>query len=297
MRPIVRPGLQILRRDMHSVQLGLDWPGLVAVWETPGLRAVLASVDGFRDVEGVLLAATQLGVSLADAEAGLDVLLKCGALVDRSATRRTGFDESAWAAWWLLAGPEHSAADLVEAQRGRRVLVQGSGRVAEVVRELLRGSATMSCGEPDEADLLVIASDAEPARAHADAAMHTGLPHVWVFVRDTVGVVGPFVDPGRTACLRCVDASRADLDPAWPTLITSSLATPLAVPPCDPILATLVGAWASQDAVLWSGGLRPHTWGAVIEVPQGFGAPQTVTFNPHPHCGCGWPIWQETMGA
>ncbi|MGI8577488.1 MAG: hypothetical protein ACR2KG_06110 [Nocardioidaceae bacterium] len=295
MRPILRPGLQILRRDVRSLQLGLDWPGVEAVWETPGLRAVLASVDGFRDVEGVLLAAREQGVSWAEAEAGLDVLLDRGALVDRSATRRTGVDESTWAAWWLLAGPGRCADELLAEQRERRICVQGSGRVADVVRSLLRASPTGWCNERDEADLLVIATDTEPARAWADEAMHTGIPHVWVFVRDTVGVVGPFVDPGKTACLRCVDASRAALDPAWPTLLASSFAAPLAAPACDPILATLIGAWVAQDALLWSAGLRPHTWGAVIEIPQGCGAVQTATFSPHPHCGCGWPVWQETM--
>ena len=34
-------------------------------------------------------------------------------------------------------------------------------------------------------------------------------------------VVGPFVVPGTTACLRCVDAHRTDADPAWPLLVAA----------------------------------------------------------------------------
>ena len=37
-------------------------------------------------------------------------------------------------------------------------------------------------------------------------------------LRDGVGVVGPLVYPGRTACLGCLDRTRGDLDPRWPAV-------------------------------------------------------------------------------
>ena len=143
----------------------------------------------------------------------------------------------------------------------------------------------------------MLASDCEPDRETADQIMRDGEAHVWVFTREVVGVVGPFVVPGRSGCLRCVDLARSELDPAWLTLLASAAAHPVAAPACDPLLAVLVGAWAAQEVAVWASGLRPQTWDCVSEVPQGIGAVGTESFGLHPRCGCGWPVWHDTMGA
>ncbi|MFT4294802.1 MAG: hypothetical protein QM582_05250, partial [Micropruina sp.] len=44
-------------------------------------------------------------------------------------------------------------------------------------------------------------------------------PHLVVCGSDLGVAVGPFVLPGRTACLRCEDLHRAGRDPAWPQLL------------------------------------------------------------------------------
>ena len=147
------------------------------------------------------------------------------------------------------------------------------------------------------ADVVVLAHDAEPERDSADTVMRTGLPHLWVGVRELVGVVGPFVSPGSSACLRCLDAARTDLDPAWPALVDSATRRRGRVPACDPVLAALMAAWAVQEVALWAGGQRVQTRDCTIEVPQGMGRVHTERYEPHPSCGCGWPIWQDTMGA
>jgi bacteriocin biosynthesis cyclodehydratase domain-containing protein len=142
-----------------------------------------------------------------------------------------------------------------------------------------------------------MAVDREPARELADLAMHAGLPHVWAYMRDLVGVIGPFVVPGRTACLRCVDAARTEADPAWPTLLQSAAAKPLRVAACDDVHAALVAAWATSEVALWASDVRPQTCGRVVEVPMGCGPADAVIFEPHPACGCGWPAWRDTIGA
>jgi bacteriocin biosynthesis cyclodehydratase domain-containing protein len=296
-RPSLRPGLQILRRDARTVQLGLDWPGVCTLDETPALAAVLSAIDGFRDLRGVLLAAVDAGVSAGAARSALEVLIDCGAVVDQATCRRGDVPERAWAAWWLLAGPGRSAADLLAERQRRLVRVHGTGQVAEHVGSMLTSACVPWSGDSASADLVVLAVDGEPPRALSDEMMHEGVPHLWACVRDVVGVVGPFVLPGATGCLRCSDQHRAAVDPAWPTLLESAAARRLVVSPCDPLMAALVGALAAQEATLWASGMSPQTLDALIEVPQGFGAVDRQRVQPHPYCGCGWPVWRDTMGA
>jgi bacteriocin biosynthesis cyclodehydratase domain-containing protein len=282
---------------MRTLQLGLDWPGLCTLRETPALRAVLAAVDGFRDLQGVVLAAANAGVDPEDARAALEVLIDCGALVDQANCRRLDTPESSWTSWWLLAGPERCAADIVAERQLHHVRIDGTGQVADRVGSLLTAAHVPWSVDADAPDLVVLASDGEPSRSLADSSMRHAVPHLWAWVRDVVGVIGPFVVPGVTGCLRCADQAWADVDPAWPTLLEAAAARQPVVVPCDPLLAALVGAWAAQEVAVWASGLRPQTFSAVIEVPQGFGNVDRQGLELHPRCGCGWPTWRDTMGA
>ncbi len=297
MRPMVRPGLNLLRRDPQTIQLGLDWPGVATLRETRALRAVLAAVDGFRDATGVVLAATTQSGLRRECEAALAVLVDAGVVVSQEHSRSPDIDESTWSALWLLAGPGHDAADILRTRDTSAVWIDGEGVVAQRVRDLIATTQLRVCSDPLRATVSILASDTEPDRERADRAMHSGLPHLWVYVRDLVGVVGPFVTPGQSACLRCVDAARSDLDPAWPTLLQSAAVRPLPVAACDTVLATLVSAWATQEVTMWASDIRPQSCGHVIEVPQGCGPVESATFDLHPQCGCGWPLWRDTMGA
>ncbi len=296
MRPILRPGLQVLRRDVRTLQLGLEWPGLATLTDSAAVQATLAAVDGCRTLEQVVARAVAAAVDVDKPAvvAALESLLGCGALVDQAKTPRRHVREPAWAALWLLSGPHDDPAELARRRLTCAVEVHGDGLVAT---ELRRALASSDLGGSGGADVVVVASDTEPDRDRGDRPMHQSLPHLWVWVRELVGVVGPFVVPGQTSCLRCVDESRADLDAAWPTLVASSVARPLPVPACDPLLAALVAALATHDLGIWASGLRPQSWSRLIEVPQGFGLISSETFAPHPRCGCGWPQWHDTMGA
>lgn len=75
------------------------------------------------------------------------------------------------------------------------------------------------------------------------------VPHLAVAASEAIGVVGPLVIPGKTACLRCLDYVRAANDPSWP-LILAQLSTRRAEPPaCDAVLATAVAAQAAAQAL------------------------------------------------
>ncbi len=296
MRPQLRPGLQVLRRDLHTVQLGLDWPGVAVLADSPALQAVLGTIDGIRDVTAVVLtAARRAGVDVDDAQAALDTLIDAGAVVDHPHHLRGSLSEPAWAATWLLVGPHGRAADVVAARSGHAIDVWGEGQVADGIRGLLPRVGLVH--DPGNADLVVVASDQEPTRSLSDDVMADGRPHLWALVRELVGVVGPFVQPGTTACLRCVDRTRAHHDPAWPTLVESASIPRGHVHACDPLLATLVATWAAMELSLWAGDLQPQTWGRTIEIPLGVGHITLDRTDADPACGCGWPLWQDTMGA
>jgi bacteriocin biosynthesis cyclodehydratase domain-containing protein len=105
-------------------------------------------------------------------------------------------------------------------------------------------------------------------------------------------VVGPLVRPGRTACLRCLDLTRAALDPAWP-LILAQLAGRTPDPSaCDAALAAAVAAQAAAQA------LAHLDRGPACEsaLPTENGTLELVlpgwqwrrrTWPRHPACGCG----------
>lgn len=297
MRPVLRPGLRPLRRDPRTLQLGLDWAGTALIGDTPAVAAVLSSLDGFHQVEGVLSAAEARGVPRAAARAALDALVACGAVVDADRLAAPDVAPPTWAAWSLLAGPTGTAHDVAAARAACTVGVLGEGLVADAVRALLPRARVRLADAWSEASVVIAASDHEPDRDRSDDLMHLAVPHLWAHTRDVVGVLGPFVDPGVDACLRCVDASRSDVDRCWPTLLAADHAHRAGPPVADPVLATLVAAWAVHETAVLASGLRPQTAGSVLELAYGGGPVTRVGFEPHPACGCGWPTWQDTMGA
>lgn len=120
------------------------------------------------------------------------------------------------------------------------------------------------------------------------ALVRAGVPHLAVTAEEAIGVVGPLVRPGRTACLRCLDLIRSGLDPAWP-LILAQLAGRTASPPaCDAALAAAVSGQAAAQALAFLDrrpGSAPTENGTLELVPPGWQW-RRRTWPPHPSCGC-----------
>ena len=100
--------------------------------------------------------------------------------------------------------------------------------------------------------------------------------------------LGPFVVPGATACLRCVDAHRGEADPRRGLVLEQAASLPaLTRDRVDPALHALALAWAARDVVTFVEGGRPATWSATVRVDAGLRlAPQE--WLRHSHCGCSW---------
>ncbi|HEY2553058.1 MAG TPA: hypothetical protein VGI64_21025 [Streptosporangiaceae bacterium] len=75
------------------------------------------------------------------------------------------------------------------------------------------------------------------------------VPHLSVSASEAIGVVGPLVLPGRSACLRCLDLARAERDPAWPLLLAQLAGKRLDPLGCDTVLAATVAAQATSQAL------------------------------------------------
>lgn len=140
-----------------------------------------------------------------------------------------------------------------------------------------------------DADLVVLAPTGREPLEGVAALVADGVPHLLAEVRDGVGVVGPLVLPGSTACLHCLDLARADRDPDWPTLATQ-LATPTrGTPACDGALAVAVAAQAALQALTLIDGTLPASAGGTLELALPDWRWRRRSWSPHAACGCRMP--------
>jgi hypothetical protein len=106
-------------------------------------------------------------------------------------------------------------------------------------------------------DLAVLTGPAAPAEV--EALMRDRVTHLAVRADEAIGVVGPLVEPGRSACLRCINLHKAARDPAWPKVLAQAGAGTGAVPAaCDTVLAAATAALASAQALAVIDGCGPQ---------------------------------------
>ncbi|MBO0811376.1 MAG: hypothetical protein J2P23_04940, partial [Microlunatus sp.] len=147
---------------------------------------------------------------------------------------------------------------------------------------------TRHWNKPDQPapDLTVVASDrAEPDRAIGDDYVRADHPHLYVRPLNAGAVVGPFVLPGQTPCLGCLDRVRRDADPAWPVLLAQLCRIRLPVLP-------MITAWAASTVAAqlacWASGGDPGSGGATFELTAGDYELRVRPWPMHPSCGCKW---------
>ncbi len=123
--------------------------------------------------------------------------------------------------------------------------------------------------------LLVIERD-DPSIT--DQWLVDSVPHLVLRLsRDSIRL-GPFVQPGVTACLRCVQVGGP---PALPDLSAEDC--------LDPALLMAALGWAVRDLATWHSGGLPTTWSSSITLRASL--PSAVERWPrHPHCGCSWGL-------
>ena len=120
-------------------------------------------------------------------------------------------------------------------------------------------------------------------------ALVTGaVAHLTAAASEAIGVVGPLVIPGQTACLGCVDLARSDRDPAWPLILAQASGRASQPAACAAALAAAVAAQATAQALAYLDQAAP---GAVVingtlELVLPDWQWRRRSWVPHPQCRC-----------
>jgi len=304
MRPALKAGLLPVWRGRDTLQLGIDPHRAIALTGMAGACWLLGLLDGSRDREQVLAAAREHGMPGPVAERILDVLAAAGALDDFPAgtvraipAERRAQLAAELAAVSLARGDCDGGASALARRRAAGVQIGGRSRIGPVIAEILTaagvGAVTVCVprepggtgpGEPT----LVVLTDRPPPEEIA-RLMERRVPHLAVAAAEAIGIVGPLVLPGRTACLRCQDFTRADRDPAWPLILAQLPGREPAAPACDAALAAAVAAHAAAQALgyLDRAPAPPAAVNGTLELVPPSWQWRRRTWPPHPACTCG----------
>ncbi len=161
-------------------------------------------------------------------------------------------------------------------------------RAAGTARAIGRIAPEVRTGDSAvQPDLVVLAQVSDPGPAAV--LVRERIPHLAVTAAEAVGVVGPLVSPGRSACLRCLDLARAEQDPAWPLILAQVSGARPEPQACDTVLAAAAGALAAAQVLLFIDTGRPGQ--AVTNGTLELAVPdwqwRRRTWRPEPRCTCG----------
>ncbi|WP_372729674.1 hypothetical protein [Nocardioides sp.] len=282
-RPVLRPGLRVVRRDDRHLQIGIDPPHRLIVPDHPDVRRLLADVRCGQP-------------PTPDSPEGTDVLARLhahGLLVDGdllATAQARATDPASAAATFAQFGPE--AGDRLAARRSARVLVLGESAVRDPALRLL-AAAGVPVLPPDAAEddttVTLVLSEGEVRRETVDAFVQAARAHLVLVCGAFECAVGPFVVPGVTACLRCVDAHLGHLDPRRATVVEQVAGSRAPGDPVarDPSLVAMAIGWAVRDVVGYLDGDLPSLWSSTVRIDAGLALTRR-TWQRHPHCGCSW---------
>ena len=316
MRPVIKRGVRVVWRDRRTLQLGLDPARCVVLADlAPPAAAYVLGIDGSRTREQLLVAAPGHGLSPAEADVLLTALETARVVDDQTAVesalagmdpapRARLRDEMAAAA--LATSTPGGGAAAVARRNSQRVRVVGESRTAATTAVLLDAAGmrvdTSAELPPEEAettrgDAVVLAAGGWPLPQLTAALTTAGIAHLPVTLCEGEAVVGPYVVPGRTPCLRCRSLHRTGRDPAWP-LLEAQLAAPTTHEPAAAATTeALAGALAARlviavlDATGEGAGVEqvdPALVATAYVLPVGAPLPRPRPVPWHPACGCRW---------
>ena len=284
-RPLLRPGARVARRDDGHLQVGLDRELALVLPDTEQVRAILTALARGQAPSQTTLAEARVR----------DQLLARGLVVDGDALMRgiPGEEVRRHAVSAVHAEVGLAAPELLNRRRGVAVEVSGPAEAAGFARYLLAVSGLRTSDGPFDSALLVTLG--EPAREDSDDLLRAGTPHLFLACIDGFVRLGPFVVPGMTACLRCVDAHHTDADPRHPVVVrqlaggTGPIRHDGVPEPVDPPVLAAALAWAARDLVTYADGGRPETWSATVRFGPGMRQTRSEWLR-HARCGCAWDV-------
>jgi bacteriocin biosynthesis cyclodehydratase domain-containing protein len=268
---------------------------------------VIRLLDGSRERDQLVTEARELGVPPAVTERIITLLAAAGVLVDFSSDvlRRLPPELTrqlmpVLAAASVAAEDGDGGARLIARRAATTMIVCGSGPIATIVADLLTRSGLAIRTAPaapvqqlagtqptDPPDLVVLVGHQSPAETSELSRVR--LPHLAVYADEAIGVVGPLVRPGVTACLRCIDLAKAERDPAWPLILAQLAGHSVEPAACDAVLATTVAAQAAAQALAFAdqSPLAHATANGTLELVCPTWQWRRRSWLPHPACSCG----------
>jgi bacteriocin biosynthesis cyclodehydratase domain-containing protein len=310
-RPALKPGLTPVWRDRDTLQIGIDSRRAVALTGMAGIAWVISLLDGSRDRAQVIQAAAHRGIPVETAERLLALLASAGALDDFPAATLRVLPQplrsrlaAELATVSLARGDGDGGARTLARRLAAQVRIHGTGRVGAGLAGLLTTSGISCVTQADpEGDAAGSPGATPPSPARPDLAILTSrhLPelqaelmgdqtaHLVASASEAIGIVGPLVIPGRTACLRCLDLFRTDHDPAWPLILAQLAGRPPSPVACDAPLAAAVAAQAASQALAFidSASGAGAVANATLELVLPGWQWRRRTWRPHPGCSCG----------
>ncbi len=253
-RPVLRPGLRVYRRDDAHLQVGIDHPRVVLP-DSPGVRRLLTDLE----------AGTGLDALTPDAGLALQRLADDGLVVEhRELTSRRAQAVAVFA----THGPEAPAR--LAARAACRVDVWAPEPWRSTVGDWLAHAGVGTSAARQRPSVTLLIGVGEPRRSQLDGLVRDDHPHLVLTLLPDRARLGPFVAPGITACLRCLDAHLGEVDPRR-ALVIEQLEDAAPAPGRydtvhDPLLAHAGAALAVRDLTAYAEGDRPATWSATITV-------------------------------
>lgn len=164
------------------------------------------------------------------------------------------------------------------------VRLLGDGRLAGELRARLGRAGLKPPADDQPSALTVVAFDTcEAPREVTDDLGRAARAHLIVRLGGGRGVVGPFVQPGETPCLRCVDLAKSESDRRRFHLIAGLARRPGTAPP-------LVREWTVLTATAQVLALAAHgtcdVTGRTIELSASDHLLRTDQLRRHPGCRC-----------
>lgn len=296
--------------------IGLDpATALIVDGLPPPLPALLDRLEQRAVTAELVAEAAAGGVPPTTTRALLARLLAAGALVDAAEVERAARARAdavvivsgrGALAVGVVTGLLHSGVGRVHTDTGGRVhgadlgtgytdAERGAPRLTATraaVGRLLPEATTRPPPARDVADLVVLA-DELPDPAAVATLRADGVAHLPLRLRDGIGVVGPLVLPGRTACLDCLDLARTALDPGWPSVAARLVGRGGAA---DPACATATVGLAVAQVVAAVEGRAPPTLSATLELDVHAGRLLRRPWSAHPDCPCGAARAEGSVG-
>ncbi|WP_460809350.1 hypothetical protein [Nocardioides salsibiostraticola] len=277
--PTLRPGSRVVRRDDHHLQVGVDPPNCAVLPDVTEVRWLLRNLrDGHPPApQGKLAIAALLDLIRADLVVAQHPsrigAAQFGSTIGTRLERRRLASVAVW------ADPACAA---------------WSDEVTAAVRE--QGLAVVD--PPTPAEVTIVLANGETHRDRVDDLVRAGAAHLLVVSRASGVEIGPFVDPGRTACHRCVDAHRAANDPRRGLVLEQvcQQIEEFADEPMDPLLLHWATAWVVRDVSRRVEGDLPSSWSTSYVVGPS-APPQATAWTRHPHCGCSWAADFDLVGG